>query len=84
MVEPEIVHDLLELAFAVDRARDFGHRELFDDALRLAAVVSDGARDGVWINAQRTAFASAACAGCYRICFRLLHRRNGIGNVACG
>ena len=54
MVEPEIVHDLLQLAIAVDGARDLGHRELFDDALRLAAVVGNGARDGVGIDGQRS------------------------------
>ena len=50
MVEPEIVHNLLELAFAVDREGDLGHREFFSDALRFVTVVGDGARDGVGID----------------------------------
>ena len=83
MVEPEIVHDLLELAIAVDGARDFGHREFFDDALRFPAVVGDGARDGVGIDAEGAALASAAGAGSWQICFRLrsglLHRRDRLG-----
>src|SRR5207248_9768759 len=32
VVEPEIVHHLLELALAVNRARHFGHGEFRDDA----------------------------------------------------
>ena len=52
MVEPEIIHDLLQLALAVDGAGYFSHGQFFDNALGPLAVVGDGARYGIGINAK--------------------------------
>src|SRR6267142_2478426 len=60
VVEPEIVHHLLQLAVAVYGARNFGHPQFSHDALRPFAVVSNGTRHIVWIApAKRVACASA-------------------------
>ena len=68
MVEPEIVHHLLQLPVAVDGARDFGHGQFFHDALRALAVVGDGARHRVGIDAKRAALRRSRRGG---VCRRL-------------
>ncbi len=53
VVKPEIVHHLLELPLAVDRARHLGHAQLSHNALRLFAVVGNGARNIVRVAAAQ-------------------------------
>ena len=71
MVEPEIVHDLLQLSLAVDGASHFGHRQLFDNTGGPLAVVGDGPGHGVGINAQ---CAALSCTGSGGVAGGLLHR----------
>src|SRR5947208_2694599 len=47
VVEPEIVHHLLKLSLAVNRARHLGHGEFRSDARRPLAVVRNCARHAV-------------------------------------
>ena len=75
VVKPEIVHDLLQLPLAVNRPRDFGHREFFDDALGLPAVVGDRPRHYVGIDAQQIALSAGAPRRDVRLRIILLHRR---------
>ena len=83
MIEPEIVHDLLQLAVAIYGARDFGHREFFDDALRLAAVVCNGTRYRVRVDRQCAAFTTAP-RGRVGLRRRVLHRPRGVRSVSGG
>src|SRR5215469_16830592 len=55
MIEPEVIHNLLELALAVDCASNLRHRQFFDYALRPLAVVGDSARHSVGIASQQIA-----------------------------
>ena len=83
VIKPKIIHDLLQLPFAVDSAGNFGHGQFFHHALRALAIVGDGARHSVGVNAE-----SAALVGS-RSCDvdgRLFHGRGsvGIGVRLCG
>ena len=60
VVEPEIVHHLLQLPFAINRAKHLGHGKLFHDSLRALAVVGDRSRNCVWIHSQRISLRSPA------------------------
>src|SRR5207302_1813091 len=74
VVEPEIVHHLLQLALAVNRARHFRHRQFFHNALRPFAVIRNRARHRVRIHAQSV----SAGATRRRVSRFLLHRRRNI------
>ena len=79
MVEPEIVHDLLQLPLAVDRSRHLRHREFFHHALWPSAVVRDSARHHIGIDAQQITLPARAPRSNVRLHRRvLLHRRRGI------
>ncbi len=80
VVEPEIVHHLLELPLAVNRARHLGHTQFRHHALRPFAVVGNRARNVVGIaTTQNVAPAGAICRRLQR---RLLfHRSRRVGIV---
>src|SRR5262249_41593619 len=76
MVEPKVVHDLLQLPVAVDGTGHLGHSKFFNDSRRTLAVVSDGAWDCVGINAQSTALSGALRGD---VAGWLLHGRRRVG-----
>ena len=81
VVKPKVVHDLLELPLAVDRAANLGHGELGHNALRPLAIVGNGTRHVVGVaSAEHVALPCPVRCNIPRRRL-LLHRRRRVAHL---